>query len=406
MEVGRMFNGMQTRTTLQTEYGTTATADRNEPGSYEVDIQVRVRVPKPHTSLEELSKLNPELPTVLPGLPILLDTAKISPAFDELYRLKVTNIQSNLTRFDALLSRHNFYDTETVLELEHPISKRRALLVQSDMDVDTDGSDGDRVTEVEANSQTFQPFTSYNWPKKTQQPNSFIIPREKRLKEITQELASSGVSAARQKELKATQAQLKNEISNLQKNSFLVAKLDPFIVLPGSMFGKKNQLIPRIGDYCVVIYNDVLYPAILGDVGPSFKSGEGSTRLCQALNPKASGYSRPTNDLKVTYLVFPGSGEKPWEAPDYEKWRTKCESLLGELGGHNGKLHVWDDLAKPKPLPTPVPPSATPAAAATPAPPAATPSATPPAATPAPGTPGPKTLPPATAEAATKARPS
>ena len=404
-----MFNGMQIRTTLQTEYGTTATKDRSEPENYAVDIKVNVRVPKPHKSLEELSNLNPQLATILPGLPILLDTAKVSPSFDELYRLKVRNLQANLMRLDALMSRHNFYDTETVLELEHPVSKRRALLVQSDMDVDTDGSDSDRVPDVEGASSTFQPFTSYNWPKQTKQPNNaFIRPREERLKKIAQELAASGVSAAKQKELKGRQAELKNEITNLQRNSFLVAKLDPFIVLPGSMFGKKDQLTPKVGDYCVVIQDNVLYPAILGDVGPSYKSGEGSLRLCQALNPKASGYSRAASDLKVTYLVFPGSGERPWTVPNYEKWRAQCESLLGELGGHNGQLHVWEDLAKPKATPAPVPPAATPAPSATPAPgatPAATPSATP-GATPAPATPEPKNLPPATTEAKPKARPS
>ncbi len=319
-----MFNGMQVRTTLLTEHGTTATADRNEPGSYELDITLRVKVPKPHSNLEELSKLNPQIATTLPGLPILLDTAKISPAFDDIYRLKVENLQRNLrSRLDLLLSRHNFYDTETVLELQHPISKRKALLVQSDMDVDTDGSDSDRVPDVDANSVTFQPFTSYGWPKKTDKPNSFIIPREKRLKEIAQELAKSGVSAARQKELKATQANLKAEIQDLQRRSFLVAKLDPYIVLPYSMFGKKDQLTPKVGDYGVVIQGDTLYPVIVGDVGPMYKSGEGSLRLCQALNPKASGYNRAASDLKVTYLIFPESGDRPWDVPNFETWNTR-----------------------------------------------------------------------------------
>lgn len=386
-----MFNGMQLRTSLITEYGTTATADRSDPASYAVDIQVRVRVPKPHRDLAELSRLNPQLATILPGLPILLDTAKVSPAFDDLYRLKVTNLQANLRRLDALLSRHNFYDTETVLELEHPVSKRRALLVQSDMDTDTDGSDSDRVSDVDAASPTFQPFTSYNWPKKTQQPNPLIAPRENRLRQISQELAFAGVSAARQKELKKIQADLRGEITNLQKNSFLVAALDPFIVLPGSMFGKKGQLTPSIGDYCVVINGSMLYPAIVGDVGPSYKSGEASLRLCKELNPRADANSSATSDLKVTYLVFPGSSEKPWGVPDLEKWRTRCESLLGELGGFSGQLFAWEDLSKPKPPPEPVVPQSTPA-------PPSTPGATPPAATPAPvpATPAPTTPVPAT----------
>src|SRR4051812_10990999 len=60
LEVGRIFNGMQIRTTLETDWGTTATAERNDPASYAVDIQVKVRIPKPHQDLAELSKLNPQ----------------------------------------------------------------------------------------------------------------------------------------------------------------------------------------------------------------------------------------------------------------------------------------------------------------------------------------------------------
>src|SRR5688572_19497958 len=66
LEVGKMFNGMHLRTQVETEFGTTATTERNTPESYAIDITVRVRVPKPHQSLEELAQLNPELPKVLP----------------------------------------------------------------------------------------------------------------------------------------------------------------------------------------------------------------------------------------------------------------------------------------------------------------------------------------------------
>jgi hypothetical protein len=411
MEVGKMFNGLHLRTHFETEYGTTATNDRNTPESYALDITLRVRIPKPHRDLAELAKLNPELPNVLPGLPVLLDTAKVSPAFDELYRLKTGLLQTNLrTRLDLLLSRHNFYDTETVLDLEHPLTKRTAILVQSDMDTDMDGSDSDRVPDVDGSSATFQPMTSYNWPKKTKQPNSFIVPREKQLKEIGQELAKPGVAAARQKELKDTAAHLRMEIANLQKNSFLVAALDPFIVLPGSMFGKKDQLAPRVGDYCVVIHKDVLYPAIVGDVGPRYKSGEASLRLCKELNPKASAYNRPASDLKVTYLVFPGTGERPWDVPKLDRWREQCEKLLADLGGYNGTLFTWADLTmKPEPEPSATPaPTETSATSPVDIPPGATPAPQPgstptPAATPATGSSSSAAPAPATPVSATPA---
>ena len=45
----------------------------------------------------------------------------------------------------SLLSRHNFYDCQTVSQLRHPNTGRRAILLQGDMDVDADGSDSDRL---------------------------------------------------------------------------------------------------------------------------------------------------------------------------------------------------------------------------------------------------------------------
>jgi hypothetical protein len=376
---------MQLRTTVETEIGTTATADRDDPGSYVLDLQLKVRIPKPHRELAEIVRLNDQLPIILPALPSLLETAKISPVFDELYRLKTENLQRTLSRLDVVLSRHNFYDCETILELESPTTQRRALFIQADMDVDSDGSDSDRVPENNGVTSTFQPFTSYRWPKKGTTPNSFIIPREAKLKQHDQELAKGGLSPAKVKEIKGVQAQLRLEIEDLKKASFLVGQVDPFIVLPGSMFGKeKTPYSPMVGDYCVVIAGGVLYPAIVGDVGPRVKMGEASTRICKQLNPASTLYNRPVNDLKVTYLVFPQTSERPFDVPDLEKWRTRCAALLEELGGHQGELFVWEDLTKPKPVPPPmVPPAAVPPVPADGAPPAES-TETPPAEAPQP----------------------
>ena len=48
-----------------------------------------------------------------------------------------------------------------------PTPSASALLIQSDMDVDSDGSDPDRLPDVDASDPTFQPLTSYKWPKRT-----------------------------------------------------------------------------------------------------------------------------------------------------------------------------------------------------------------------------------------------
>jgi hypothetical protein len=369
---------MQYRVTLETEYGTTATEEINDPASYRAELVVKVKVPKPHKNLAEITKLNPELPNVLPDLATLLESAKISASFDELYRLKCTALQSSLNRLDNLLTRHNFYDCETILELQHPQTKRRAVFIQSEMDVDTDGSDIERVPVIEGASSTFQPFTSYRWPRKTDAISPFSAPREDKLKQVEQELATNP-PAARREALKAAQLDLKNEIGDLKKYSFLVGQTDPFVVLPGSMFSKARSgaFTPAVGDYCVVIIGRALYPAIVGDVGPANLMGEASLRLCKQILPKANAAFRPVEELKATYLVFPGTADHPFAAPDLAKWRERCAKFLDELGGQRGELFTWEDVTKPPPPPaTPVPvatPPATPTATKTTPAPAATP---------------------------------
>jgi hypothetical protein len=278
-------------------------------------------------------------------------------------------------RLDNLLSRHNFFDCETILELQHAQTRRRALFIQADMDVDTDGSDPDRVPEVDGASPTFQPFTSYRWARKTSNPSSFVAPREAKIKQYEEEIANGAPTAARRDALRQAISELRTEIADLKKYSFLIGADDPFIVLPGSLFGKgKGSFAPSVGDYCVVAYQKTLYPAIVGDVGPANLIGEASLRICKEVNAKSTSEIRPMSDLKVTYIVFPGTAEK-YDTPNLTHWRERCEKLLDEIGGHGGKLFTWEDLTKPKATPTP----------ATPAP-----------ATPVPGTPGPGTPAPST----------
>jgi len=380
IEVGKIFNGMQYKVTLETEHGTTATHDRNEMGSYAAELTVKVKVPKPHHDLDEIKRLNASLPELLPGLPDLLDSAKVSPGFDNLYRLKVAALQSSLMRLDNLLTRHNFFDCETILELQHAQSKRRALFIQADMDVDTDGSDPDRVPEVDGASPTFQPFTSYRWGRKTANSSSFVGPREAKIKNYESEL-SNGPGAQRRENLKQAISELRTEVSDLKKYSFLIGAEDPFIVLPGSLFGKnKGAFAPSVGDYCVVAYQKNLYPAIVGDVGPSNLIGEASLRICKEVNARANSENRPISDLKVTYIVFPGTAEK-FDTPDLAHWRERCEKFLGEMGGFSGNLFTWEDRLKPKATPVPATPAPTTPAPGTPAP------ATPSAGSPQPATP-------------------
>lgn len=374
METAKLFNGMQIHASVETENGASASVERGTPSSYLLDLQLKVKVPKPHSSLQELSRLNDQLPKLLPWLETALPQAKISPFYDDLYRIKVVFLNRDLVRLDQLISRQHFFDCETALELQNTQSKRRALLIQAAMEVDTDGSDSDRVPSVDGSSSTYQPMTSYKWPKKTDRPNPFLASCEARLKKYEQEFAEKNGNAARNQELReALIPEARYEVSQLKKSSFLVAAADPYVVLPGSLVAQNYEpYSPKIGDYCVVIFKNVLYPAIVGDVGPGYKIGEASLRICKEINALSNANNRPVSELKVTYLVFPNSADKPFAAPDLDKWHARCEQLLAELGGYQGELFAWEDLTKPKPTPTPTPtPSASPSPSpsATPSPP-------------------------------------
>jgi hypothetical protein len=361
-----LFNGIALESAVVTEPGDQlASADRRENDAYKVEVTLRLQLPRPAATLEDILSNKPDLATVLPTLPELLGNATVSPFFEKFYDLKVRDVRRKQANLDAVLSRHNFYDCETMLELSNPATSRNALLVLSDMDVNTDGSDGDRNVTVDASSPTFLPQTSYRWPKQTSRLNPCVAVEEKKLADLEAELAKAGLKPARVQEIKEGIDLAKRRIYDLKKWSFLVASVDPFIVLPGFiMRDHAGPFVPKIGDYAVVIHEGRAFPAILGDSGPSHKAGEASLLLCRELNGNSSNLSRPVSDLKVAYLVFPGSAEPANTPPDLEKWRAKCQTLVDELGGLGVPLHSWPNLVSPWPTPTPTPtaePSPTPA---------------------------------------------
>jgi len=60
----------------------------------------------------------------------------------------------------------------------------------------------------------------------------------------------------------------------------------------------------------------------------------------------AGPYQRPISDLKVTYLIFPGSGGAVNDAPDLTQITSRCLSLSNGLGGigEGFELHQWRDI--------------------------------------------------------------
>ena len=364
-DVRLLRSGIPFKTEITFEKGGIASTEREAKDSYTATYELKLKLPAPAVSIGDLEKLNPELSKILPALPGLLEKGKVSPWFNTIYEGKASRVRRDANALNELLTKHNIYDCETILNLQ-AAGGRKIFFMQAEMDVVSDGSDGDRLATMPdsiVSSSYYQPFTSYGWPKTTQTTNPMVAGWEKRMEAGNMELNDSRTSAERKKWLRDRIAMLKRGIQDLKARSYLIAEYDPFIVIPVNLLTARGDLFaPKIGDYAAVIYGKKVYPCIVGDGGPAFKVGEASLRMAKELNPKATPYNRPVSDLKVSYIVFPGSREEKNSAPDYDRWRQKCHELLAEIGGLGSgyELHQWIDLL-PKPEPVVVKPLAQPA---------------------------------------------
>ena len=358
LDTAKLWSGITVHAEVDPTPGGAASVERLDPQSYVLDLKLNVRVPTPNRTLAELAQVTPGLPKLLPNLGAAITADSVSPLFQELYDIKVRMLRENLVRLDQLLSRHNFYDCQTILRLRHPESKREAVLLQAEMDVDADGSDSDRLPDTDGASTNFKPFTSYHWTKRTVHPNPFLPAAAEKLRRYEAEFAQKGLTMERNRDLRIGIQRMKTEVDSLKRFSYLIAATDPYIVLPAVLSRAKDA--GRVGDYAVVIAGDRILPAIVGDVGPADKVGEASLRIAQEINPLATPYNRPVSDLKVTYLIFPGTADKPFGPPDLAKIRARCEKLVEEMGGATVALHRWENLiptptATPSPTPAPTP---------------------------------------------------
>jgi len=345
----RLWNGIDSNSLMNVIQGGIASEERTDRKSYTFDFNVNVRIPFPVKDSQGIFSINPNLSKIVPELGDMIKAGKVSGFYHKLYDLKAKRLQQFLTRLNAIPDRHNFYDCETILELVNPRTKRKILFIQSDMDVVSDGSDGDRMPEYDqyiAESTNYQPFTSYGWKKQTVRPNPLLKRWEKKLDEEVKKLEQGKLSSSRVKASKQNIETLKREIADMKSRSFLIARADPFIVIPSwmRMYANQNEFSPSVGDYVAIIFEDRILPAIIGDTGPTWKLGEASLRIAKELNSNATSYKRPVSDLKVSYLIFPESADSP-SAPNLDKWFDKVQLLLGEVGGlGNGfKLYRWPD---------------------------------------------------------------
>ena len=352
LDTAKLFNGITLHSTVETMPGADATTEQSEADSYVLDLKLQARVPSPNKTIDELAKVSPQLPTLLPALATMLPPDPVSPLYAQLYDTKIRMLRENLARLDLVLSRHNFFDCQTVLQLQHPQTHRKALLLQADMDVDADGSDADRMPIGTGTPANFKPSTSYRWPKKASAPNPYLAATEDRLKHAEAEFALSTTTPARKRDLRNIIAQLRAEVGTLQKYSFLIGATDPFLVVPGAFLHGSEPV--KLGDYALVIFGNSIYPALVGDVGPNDKVGEASLRIAKEINTLSTPYNRPVSDLKVTYLIFPDTADKPFGPPDLEKLQARCETLIKEIGGASVPLHRWENIIPPSPTPSSV----------------------------------------------------
>jgi hypothetical protein len=360
-DIARLYTGLRVRTSVDFANGSqTASATYAESNAYAVDISLRVRWPSAATNMAQIAEASPGIADALPGLPLMLDGIQPSPDYATLLANKERSLQSHLASLQKLPYRDSLFDCQTILDLRNPATGRKALLVQAIMNVNTDGSDGDRNLAIDRLSATFQPQTSYRWPKTGVRTNPCLGDAVLHLGELDARLGSETVTGEALKTLREERDLESATVGDLKRWDFLVGPADPFIVLPSFMLGKKPGQ-PVIGDYAVVLSNGRAYPAVVGDMGPNNKIGEASLRICREINRESGADRRPVSTPGVVYVVFPGTADKPFTSPDYAHWSARCRALWEDFGGNPAiPWQEWTSLEQPWPTPTPSPsPSST-----------------------------------------------
>ncbi len=328
---------------------------RSTPPAYlEITQTVSIVRPKAMTKSEDLEKLNPGLMALLPSLKGLMETGTISTRFKTLYDDKIESVAGG-----NFMPAYHFFDCATAMNLKDAKTGRRALIFQADMDTDTDGTDPVRLSKLKDYddarlSRSFQPILSYSWnnSKAAEGPsNPFLkyyddsVARLRLLQKQVNGYAEmdhgplwQGMKKQVDEQVRSWDRKADYYRNDLRYRRSLIASTDPFIVVPQTWVDEQMS----VGDYVAVIYAGKIYPCIIGDTGPTTKTGEASQKLAQTLNPKASGRVSAVSTPGVTYIVFPGTrGTRG--APDLARYESEVSRLLGELGGlaTGAKVQTW-----------------------------------------------------------------
>jgi len=126
----------------------------------------------------------------------------------------------------------------------------------------------------------------------------------------------------------------------------------PFIVVPSQWHKQEFQGI-RLGDFAVVVRksNKAMSFAVVGDLGPRKKLGEGSVALHKALENdpfmlRPDGHIRAFKGIgprDVVYIIFPGS-RKTDQVVTNEIIKSEGEDLLAQFGGKERLLNCIAQL--------------------------------------------------------------
>ncbi len=356
-EVIKLANGAVVDTSVEASPSTNTTLSTIPiNAAYHLQLTLHVAIPTPATKFSDLTAATPELAQALPNMEEMIPSSaqgekEASPFFKKLFENKIKSLQHQLTFLGLLFPKESLYDCQTILTLKNKKSAARALLVQAIMNVNADGSDGDRNIPLEKLSLAYQPQTNYRWPKITSHPNPNLHETEDRLAQLKLTATANTALTLEQKNKLEEQIKIKEQtIAELQRWSFLIGSADPFIVLPKFMLDPKNEDSIMIGDYAVVLYQNKLYPAIVGDIGPSSKIGEASLRLCREIDPRSGADHRPVSAPHVSYFIFPKSAEMPMTAPNYSHWSERCHQLWNAIGGSPTMTwQEWHNLEQPWP---------------------------------------------------------
>ena len=99
LDTAKLYSGITLHSTVETTPGADAATERTQPESYVLDIKLLARVLSPNKTIDELAKVSPQLPTLLPGLTSMLSAESVSPLFAQLYDTKVRMLRENLRHY-------------------------------------------------------------------------------------------------------------------------------------------------------------------------------------------------------------------------------------------------------------------------------------------------------------------